>query len=143
MKQNVESLRSGCVSYSVFFIFAIFLFFLRDADYSYEKLGDTGACVHTEASLADETLDEGCVVRLTTDDEDHCKKLCNYDPNCVAIEVKDDGTHCELWECLPTLTDESSESSCFLKDLGKDFNAFYFVFSCFYYGLVSFRLDFI
>ena len=95
------------------------IFVFWDADYSYEKLGDTGACRHTEASLADETLDEGCVVRLTTDDEDHCKKLCNYDPDCLAIEVTEDGTHCELWECLPTLTNESTGISCLLKNLGK------------------------
>ena len=33
-----------------------------------------------------------------------CKSLCDEKPACLAVEVRDDGYHCELWTKLPKFT---------------------------------------
>ena len=70
--------------------------------------------------MDDASLDDHCFERVTSDDFEHCKALCNADRNCKGIEVDNDGTHCELWtNCMPTLTNEATTYHCYLKDLRK------------------------
>ena len=44
-----------------------------------------------------------------------CKSLCDAKPACLAVEVRDDGYHCELWTKLPKFTSGSGDKSCHRK----------------------------
>ena len=79
------------------------------------QVGETGACRHTEASLGNANLDDGCHYRLPAENFDHCIMHCNRDPNCQAIEINDAGTHCELWTCLPQVSSSSTQYGCYWK----------------------------
>ena len=73
-----------------------------------------GAC--RLSSKTDAGVKGGDFTQVSVSTVAQCKALCDEEPACLAVEVRDDGYHCELWTKLPKFTSGTAQGfSCHRK----------------------------